>query len=158
RIHRSDAQRIGRALEVFHATGTPLSDLQGRGRAPFLTEALSIALIPERARLHTLIAERFAAMLAAGLVEEVQSLRQRYVLNATLPSMRCVGYRQVWQVLEGEATAETLLARGTAATRQLAKRQFTWLRALPATSFDPWSGETVAAVSALILDALAART
>jgi tRNA dimethylallyltransferase len=130
RIDPNDAQRIQRALEVHRVTGRALSELQGsraEERLPF--DVLSISLEPsERAVLHERIANRFEAMLAAGLVEEVQELRRRHVLDASLPSMRCVGYRQVWDTLEGKAPASTLAARGTAATRQLAKRQLTWLR------------------------------
>jgi tRNA dimethylallyltransferase len=92
----------------------------------------SFALLPaDRATLHARIAERFDAMLAANLVGEVEALRKRYPLNAELPSMRCVGYRQVWQYLEGEIDRAALRETGVAATRQLAKRQLTWLRSLP---------------------------
>ena len=102
---------------------------ESRAAAPF--RALAIVLEPsDRAVLHRRIAERFRAMLAAGLVEEVEALRARYALDAGLPSMRAVGYRQVWETLEGRAPAATLEARGIAATRQLAKRQLTWLRAM----------------------------
>jgi tRNA dimethylallyltransferase len=131
RIDRGDAQRIQRALEVWHLTGTPLSRLhQGaRARVPF--EALTLALEPsERPVLHERIAQRFRAMLSAGLVEELRSLRERYRLEAGMPSMRAVGYRQAWDTLEGAAPLATLEARGIAATRQLAKRQLTWLRAM----------------------------
>jgi tRNA dimethylallyltransferase len=132
RLEPSDAQRIQRALEVHEVSGRALSEWhrEGGGPAPGF-EALRISLEPsERAELHRRIAERFAAMLAAGLVDEVKALRGRFELDASLPSMRCVGYRQVWQTLEGEASAATLEARGIAATRQLAKRQLTWLRAM----------------------------
>jgi tRNA dimethylallyltransferase len=132
RLEPSDAQRIQRALEVHEVSGRALSEWhrEGGGPAPGF-EALRISLEPsERAELHRRIAERFAAMLAAGLVDEVKALRGRLELDASLPSMRCVGYRQVWQTLEGEASAATLEARGIAATRQLAKRQLTWLRAM----------------------------
>ena len=84
-----------------------------------------------------LIAQRFDAMLSAGLVDELSGLRSRYALSAELPAMRCVGYRQAWQYLEGEIDAATLRSRGIAATRQLAKRQFTWLRGTPALPVDP---------------------
>ena len=94
-------------------------------------EVLQLALEPsDRAVLHQRIAARFDAMLAQGLVAELEGLRGRYALSATLPSMRAVGYRQAWETLEGEQPAETLAARGAAATRQLAKRQLTWLRAM----------------------------
>ncbi|HUP98148.1 MAG TPA: tRNA (adenosine(37)-N6)-dimethylallyltransferase MiaA [Usitatibacter sp.] len=133
RLEPTDPQRIQRALEVWELTGEPLSRLQARGAAstpPF--EALRIALEPsDRAVLHRRIADRFHAMLEDGLLDEVAGLRERYALAAGLPSMRAVGYRQAWETLEGKAPAETLAERGIAATRQLAKRQLTWLRAMP---------------------------
>jgi tRNA dimethylallyltransferase len=131
RIAPSDPQRIQRALEVFRIAGEPISALQ-RGAAdppPFAIKAC--ALLPERSALHTSIESRFDAMLAAGLVEEVKALRKRYRLRADMPSMRAVGYRQAWEFLEGECDAATMRARAIAATRQLAKRQLTWLRAFP---------------------------
>ena len=133
RIERGDAQRIQRALEVYRVSGRSLTELQARRvPVPLPFEALRLSLEPsDRAVLHERIAARFEAMLAAGLVEEVRGLRARYALEASLPSMRAVGYRQVWETLEGEKPAETLAARGAAATRQLAKRQLTWLRAMP---------------------------
>ena len=132
RIGPTDPQRLQRALEVWQLTGTPLSHLQGNREARELTfEALRIAIEPsDRKALHARIAERFQAMLAAGLVEELEALRKRYALSASLPSMRCVGYRQAWDTLEGHANADTLAGRGIAATRQLAKRQLTWLRSM----------------------------
>ena len=94
-------------------------------------ETLRIAIEPgDRAVLHQRIAERFRAMLDAGLVDELAALRRRHALRRDLPAMRSVGYRQAWDVLEGDAPVETLEARGTAATRQLAKRQLTWLRSM----------------------------
>ena len=133
RIDVTDPQRIQRALEVWELTGTPLSELQGRDAAPQLPfESLRIALEPsDRAVLHERIARRFDAMLDAGLLEEVEGLRRRHALTEGLPSMRAVGYRQAWETLEGRASGETLAARGIAATRQLAKRQLTWLRTMP---------------------------
>ncbi len=132
RLSPNDAQRIQRALEVWQLSGKPLSTLQ-QGAAPALPFALrSFALVPEdRAALHRRIAERFEQMLAAGLVDELRALRKRYPLHADLPSMRCVGYRQAWAYLEGAYGLSELRARGIAATRQLAKRQLTWLRSLP---------------------------
>ena len=133
RLDPNDAQRIERAHEVHRMTGQTLSRLQrtqGATELPF--ETLRVALEPsQRSELHRRIAERFGAMLRNGLVEELEGLRRRYALDARLPSMRAVGYRQAWQVLDGEAPAETLEARGIAATRQLAKRQLTWLRSMP---------------------------
>jgi len=132
RLDPNDAQRIQRALEVFRLAGVPLTALiadADRAAPPFA--ALTLVLEPsDRAVLHRRIEERFRAMLAAGLVEEVGRLRARYALDAGLPSMRAVGYRQVWETLEGRESAATLEARGIAATRQLAKRQLTWLRAM----------------------------
>jgi tRNA dimethylallyltransferase len=140
RLPTTDAQRIQRALEVHAMTGQPLSALQGR-REPAdaaLGPMIAIALIPsDRARLHEAIARRFDAMLAAGLVDELRGLRDRYALAAELPSMRCVGYRQAWEFLDGAINMAQLRDKGIAATRQLAKRQLTWLRATKATTFDP---------------------
>jgi tRNA dimethylallyltransferase len=133
RIKPGDTQRIQRALEVYRVSGTPLSALQGaRAAAAAMFTFVQIALVPaERALLHRRIEARFDAMLAAGLVEELAALRQRYALHAGLPSMRCVGYRQAWEHLEGTCDRATLRDRGVYATRQLAKRQLTWLRAMP---------------------------
>ena len=133
RIEPTDAQRIQRALEVHRITGRPISELQAAREPPALPfEALRLALVPSgRAALHERIRTRFEAMLAEGLVEEVNALRERFHLRANLPSMRAVGYRQVWETLEGAEPAATLADRGTAATRRLAKRQLTWLRAMP---------------------------
>ena len=132
RLKPTDAQRIQRALEVFRHTGRTLTSFHtGSGTQALPFAPLRIALEPsERAVLHERIATRFRAMLAAGLVEELQDLRKRYALEGSLPSMRAVGYRQAWETLEGRAPRETLEARGIAATRQLAKRQLTWLRAM----------------------------
>lgn len=131
RIEPTDAQRIQRALEVWHLTGQPLSHLQARSRTALPFEMLQLALEPsDRSALHERIARRFRAMLRAGLVEELEALRKRYALHAAMPSMRTVGYRQAWDTLEGTAPAATLESRGIAATRQLAKRQLTWLRGM----------------------------
>jgi tRNA dimethylallyltransferase len=134
RLEPTDAQRIQRALEVHRVSGRPLSELQAlEAPAPLPFETLRIALEPgDRAVLHRRIGDRFRAMLAAGLVDELSALRQRHALEAGMPSMRSVGYRQAWEVLEGRAPAATLEALGAAATRQLAKRQLTWLRAMDA--------------------------
>jgi len=138
RLPRTDAQRIQRALEVYYVTGSPISALQGRRDAASLGPSIAIALVPpERAALHAAIAARFDAMLAAGLVDEVRALRARHALDPAMPSMRCVGYRQAWQYLDGHIDAEGLRASGIAATRQLAKRQLTWLRSTAATTFVP---------------------
>ncbi len=132
RIAPRDAQRIQRALEVHLVTGKPLSSFHGPGTAALPFEVLTLALEPsDRAVLHARIAERFRGMLEGGLVEELEGLRRRHALSERMPSMRAVGYRQAWDVLEGRAAARDLEARGIAATRQLAKRQLTWLRAMP---------------------------
>jgi tRNA dimethylallyltransferase len=132
RIAPHDAQRIQRALEVWELTGKPISALQSAPKPdlPFALEPY--ALMPEdRGELHRRIAERFERMLRDGLVEELQSLRKRHALDARMPSMRCVGYRQVWGYLEGEYGEDVMRDKAVAATRQLAKRQMTWLRSLP---------------------------
>ncbi len=132
RLSPNDSQRIQRALEVYRATGTPLSDLHTAPRTALPFELKAFALVTaDRAALHRRIAQRFDAMLASGLVAEVESLRERYPLDAALPSMRCVGYRQVWEFLEGTIDRKALREKGVIATRQLAKRQLTWLRSLP---------------------------
>ena len=132
RIKPGDAQRIQRALEVWRVTGKPLADLHGKSGNDLPFSLKSFALIPgDRAELHRRIAARFDAMLEAGLVEELKSLQDRHPLTPDLPSMRCVGYRQAWRHLDGEIGAEELRETGIAATRQLAKRQLTWLRSLP---------------------------
>lgn len=132
RLSPNDAQRIQRALEVRELSGKPMSELQTASTPDLPFRLKSYALIPEdRAELHRRIAGRFERMLADGLVDELRALRQQYALHAGLPSMRCVGYRQAWAFLEGEYDAAELGARGIAATRQLAKRQLTWLRSLP---------------------------
>ncbi|MGH8733620.1 MAG: tRNA (adenosine(37)-N6)-dimethylallyltransferase MiaA, partial [Burkholderiales bacterium] len=128
RIAPNDPQRIQRALEVWKLTGKPLSALQGAASAelPFALEAM--ALIPDRELLKQKIEKRFDAMLRLGLVDEVKRLRAKYRLTAALPSMRAVGYRQVWEFLEGRVDQATMRERALTATRQLAKRQLTWLR------------------------------
>jgi tRNA dimethylallyltransferase len=130
RLQPQDAQRIQRALEVFYLTGQPMSALIARGRAKGSAyRFVSLALQPsERAVLHERIAQRFEIMLELGLIGEVRRLREQFDLNPSLPSMRAVGYRQVWQYLDGEFGLRELREKGVAATRQLAKRQLTWLR------------------------------
>jgi len=149
RLAPNDSQRIQRALEVWHTTGSPLSELQGRRTvgAAALGPALALALVPgDRARLHAAIADRFDAMLAAGLVEELRTLRRDYTLSPLMPSMRCVGYRQAWSYLDGDIDLPTMRARAIAATRQLAKRQFTWLRATAAVKVDPYAASAADAL------------
>ena len=134
RLAPGDSQRIQRALEVYQLTGQPLSHWIARQRsdaAPPL-EALRIALEPsDRSVLHARIETRFRAMLAAGLIDEVKQLRERPSLHPELPALRSVGYRQVWAWLDQPGPMEALTHAGIAATRQLAKRQLTWLRSDP---------------------------
>ncbi|MDR2506764.1 MAG: tRNA (adenosine(37)-N6)-dimethylallyltransferase MiaA [Candidatus Accumulibacter sp.] len=129
RLKTTDAQRIQRALEVYRASGRPLSALLAEsGRQPPPYAFLAIGLAPsDRARLHARIARRFDAMLAAGLEDEVARLRKIYRLNPGMPSMRCVGYRQIWEAQDGLAPYAEMRDRGIYATRQLAKRQITWM-------------------------------
>jgi tRNA dimethylallyltransferase len=132
RLAPNDGQRIQRALEVYRLTGQPLSQLHASATlAPGLHCDLFVSLEPtDRGWLHARIAQRFDAMLAAGLLDEVRRLRARGDLHPELPSMRCVGYRQAWQALDEGWSEAQLRERGIAATRQLAKRQLTWLRSL----------------------------
>ncbi|MGV3494534.1 MAG: tRNA (adenosine(37)-N6)-dimethylallyltransferase MiaA [Ramlibacter sp.] len=133
RLAPNDAQRIQRALEVYRSTGQPLSAFHGTAqRTPGLQPDRLLSLEPaDRAWLHARIAARFDQMLAAGFLDEVRALRARGDLHAGLPSMRSVGYRQAWEALDGAWPLQALRERGVAATRQLAKRQLTWLRAMP---------------------------
>ncbi|MBT9567295.1 MAG: tRNA (adenosine(37)-N6)-dimethylallyltransferase MiaA [Thiobacillus sp.] len=141
RLAPNDAQRVGRALEIFRLSGQPMSALLDRAQITLPYRVLQLALIPsDRAVLHRRIAERFDQMLGDGLLDEVSDLRARYALDPALPAMRAVGYRQAWAHLEGEISASELREQGIAATRQLAKRQLTWLRSWP---------------DAVVLDALA---
>jgi tRNA dimethylallyltransferase len=133
RLNPADSQRVQRALEVFRISGTPISVLQSRAgqTANFPYRTLKIGLLAgDRAVLHQRIADRFDAMLDQGMVDEVRHLRRRYPLSPDLPSMRCVGYRQAWAFIDGEIDAKSLREKGIAATRQLAKRQMTWLRSM----------------------------
>jgi len=158
RLAPNDAQRIQRALEVHALTGRPLSSLQGARTADHaLGPALALALLPsDRAALHAAIAARFDAMLAQGLVAELRALRDRHRLTPNLPSMRCVGYRQAWRFLDGALDARGLRETGVAATRQLARRQLTWLRATPAAAIDPQRPDALEAARGAIRRALAA--
>lgn len=129
RIGSNDAQRLQRALEVIELTGRPLSEQQQGARANFPWRVLKLALLPEdRVPLHARIAQRFDAMLAAGFLDEVRALRARGDLHAELPAIRAVGYRQAWEHLDGQTDAAEFRDRAIFATRQLAKRQITWLR------------------------------
>ena len=132
RLAPNDSQRIGRALEIFRLTGTPMSALLDRVESELPYRVLQLALIPsDRAVLHQRIAARFDAMLAEGLLIELEILRRNPALKPDLPSMRAVGYRQAWAYLDGDIDMKTLREQGIAATRQLAKRQLTWLRSWP---------------------------
>jgi tRNA dimethylallyltransferase len=140
RIHATDPQRISRALEVWRLAGRPISELQRAPpppRPPF--RVLRLVLAPaDRAVLHRRIEQRFDAMLAAGFLDEVARLRADPRLHPDLPAIRAVGYRQAWEHLEGRLDAAAFRDQAIAATRQLAKRQFTWFRADPAARwFDP---------------------
>jgi len=139
RLEPNDAQRVQRALEVYYLTNKPLSELLKKPRYVYFPYSpIRVSLVPgDREVLHTRIAQRFEAMLEAGLVAELKTLREEYALEAGMPSMRCVGYRQAWDHLEGRIDAAALREQGIAATRQLAKRQLTWLRAMGGvTEFD----------------------
>ncbi len=132
RIHAHDTQRIMRALEVFTLTQQPLSAWLQTTQHAIQRTFVNLILMPEeRGWLHERIAQRFKAMLATGLIDEVQQLCQDYALTAALPAMRCVGYRQVWEYLNNHHDLSLLTDKGIAATRQLAKRQMTWLRHWP---------------------------
>jgi tRNA dimethylallyltransferase len=130
RISPNDPQRIQRALEVCYEAGRPLSDLQQQTVSPLAGGRVwQWVLVPgERARLHERLERRFYSMLAGGFLDEVRSLYARGDLNAGLPAIRAVGYRQLWSHLEGELSLDEAARRGIAATRQLAKRQLTWIR------------------------------
>jgi tRNA dimethylallyltransferase len=131
RIHPNDPQRLQRALEIWELTGESMTQLHKKQQdlvsLPFSVCQLAI-IPPDRADLHRIIAARFEQMIKDGFVEEVEHLREKYDLNAELPSIKSVGYRQVWQYLEGEVDRKAMQERAIIATRQLAKRQFTWLR------------------------------
>jgi tRNA dimethylallyltransferase len=133
RLSPNDTQRIQRAMEIYRVTGTPMSELLNKENDYVLPyKTINIALIPsDRKVLHQRISTRFEQMMKQGLVEEVRELRRQYELHPSLPSMRCVGYRQAWQFIDGEINGEQLFETGLAATRQLAKRQLTWLRSTP---------------------------
>ena len=137
RLEPTDAQRIQRALEVLEISGKTMSQIfaEASVQVDLPYRLLKLALLPsDRAVLHARIAQRFDAMLNAGLVDEVKALRAAYPdLHVGLPAMRCVGYRQTWQYLDGEFGLEELREKGIAATRQLAKRQLTWLRGMDDT-------------------------
>lgn len=156
RLKPNDAQRISRALELLAFTGKSMTQLIDESSArdqPVEREPLAVlALEPlDRAKLHARIAERFEAMVKLGLLDEVRELMQRPGLYADLPSMRCVGYRQAWAHLKGETTFDEFMAAGIAATRQLAKRQLTWLRSFTGIQrIDPFAVDPLPAAQALL--------
>ncbi len=163
RLAPGDSQRISRALEVFQLSGRPMSSFHTQKSRP--VDAVPgpvprlISLEPtDRAWLHERIAQRFDAMLASGLLEEVKTLHARGDLHADLPSMRCVGYRQAWEALEGALPMAELRDRGIFATRQLAKRQMTWLRSMPARHVVACDGpEAIQHVLAQVQEAVQSR-
>ncbi|HXF67143.1 MAG TPA: tRNA (adenosine(37)-N6)-dimethylallyltransferase MiaA [Burkholderiales bacterium] len=139
RLDPNDSQRIQRALEVYYLTERPMSELLKKPKYVYFPYTpIKIALVPgDREALHARIARRFEAMVDAGLVDELRRLRESYGLDRDMPSMRCVGYRQAWDYLEGRIGRRELIEQGVAATRQLAKRQLTWLRSMEGvTEFD----------------------
>ena len=131
RLKPNDSQRVGRALEIIRLTGKPMSASLHKPPQPLPFPLLALSLEPaDRAVLHRRITLRFDAMLAAGLIDEVRQLRERYTLQPNLPSMRCVGYRQAWEFIDGSISRTQMRETGIIATRQLAKRQLTWLRGM----------------------------
>lgn len=152
RLAPNDSQRIGRALEIFELTGRPMSAQLAQAPRPLPYDVLQLALLPsDRAALHRRIGERFDAMLDAGLVDEVEMLRRNHVLDPTLPAMRAVGYRQAWAYLDGDIDLKALREQGVAATRQLAKRQLTWLRSWPgAVTLDCLADDLESQAAALV--------
>jgi tRNA dimethylallyltransferase len=156
RIHPNDAQRIQRALEVFEVGGRPISELQKIGaRVPLAREFRVVALIPaDRARLHDALAQRFAQMMAAGFLDEMRRLKGRGDLTHDHPALRAVGYRQLWSHLGGAYPLDEAVSRAVAATRQLAKRQMTWLRSMDGVrAFDPYDAQSFVGVRETLRDA-----
>lgn len=161
RLKPNDSQRIERALEVYLLTGRPLSDFHTRSQAESV-QIPTLALEPsDRKVLHQRIHKRFVNMLEDGFLNELIDLKQKYTLTPDMPSMRCVGYRQAWEYLDGGIDYTTLVDKGVAATRQLAKRQITWLRAIPdkvvvdplqdgwIQSISPWITQQIEQIRAL---------
>lgn len=158
RIHPNDPQRTLRALEVWQLTGRPLTDLQARSGAAMPFRAIKLVRSPaSRGVLHARIEHRFEQMLQQGFVDEVERLVARGDLDPDMPSMRSVGYRQVWTWLRGECTHDEMIARGKAATRQLAKRQMTWLRSEKNAHWLEESGDPVATTLTWVKNALPKR-
>jgi tRNA dimethylallyltransferase len=145
RLAPGDRQRIGRALEVLEVSGKPLSEWFATAQHASLSVRTVVLQVNDRARLHQRIAERFDQMIDRGLLDEVRGLRQRADLHPDLPSIRCVGYRQAWEYLSGVGTQDEFRERGIAATRQLAKRQITWIRSMSnADAIDPFGPDPLA--------------
>ena len=129
RINQNDSQRINRALEVFYITGKTMTELTTQQGESLPYDVLQFAIAPEdRAVLHQRIEQRFHKMIELGFEQEVRKLFERGDLNIDLPSIRCVGYRQMWEYLQGDISLDEAIFKGICATRQLAKRQITWLR------------------------------
>jgi len=148
RIHPNDAQRIQRALEVHATTGARISELQRRTAPALARNFFVVALLPaDRARLHAALEQRFSQMMQAGLLEEVRHLYRRGDLSAEFPAIRAVGYRQLWAHLAGSYPLDTAVTRAIAATRQLAKRQMTWLRSMTnIRTLDPYDAQSFVGV------------
>lgn len=146
RLYPTDSQRISRALEVFYQTGTPLSQYQARRTQGSSYTFLTIGLMPgDRARLHERIRQRFLQMIEAGFLDEVKALMAMPGFDRNSPSMRAVGYRQAIDYLSGEIDYERFVEAGIAATRQLAKRQMTWMRSMPELRLiDPFKDDALA--------------
>jgi tRNA dimethylallyltransferase len=155
RIHPNDAQRIQRALEVHAVTGEPISALQLRTESPLRRQFRVAALIPtDRARLHESLALRFEQMMSAGFLDEVRRLHGRGDLTGEHPAVRAVGYRQLWAHLDGNCSLAEAVSRAEAATRQLAKRQMTWLRSMPGIQvIDPYDAQSFVGVRDTLGDA-----
>ena len=129
RVKTNDRQRIQRALEVYRISAKPLSMLQSESSEAYQGELVKVILsADDRLSLHSRIEQRFHSMLREGFIDEVAALKNRGDLNLSMPSMRCVGYRQIWQYLDAELDKSEMIDKAVAATRQLAKRQITWLR------------------------------
>lgn len=155
RIHPNDPQRIQRALEVYYASGITMTEWHQDSASSEQIDAIMFGLFPEdRQLLHDRIALRFDLMLEQGFIEEVERLKSNPLISSELPSMRCVGYRQVWQYLEGMDSREDMREKGVAATRQLAKRQITWMRKMPGLMRLDSSSLSTAQMTEMILAAV----
>jgi len=157
RIHPNDPQRLQRALEVYEITGKPITVLQKEAQHNAMpSRALKIILFPsDREDLKTLLKQRFEMMLEQGLIDEVKKLHARKDLNIDTPSIRSVGYRQIWEYLNGETDYNTMKKRAIVATRQLAKRQLTWLRSEHGANVFDTKGDNLSSIIPLIKDYLA---